>query len=636
LNTFKLTIADQQQISVNIFRVLCYSHDVKSTNDDLQKAANNVFLKICEKIGSLHSQDLGHLGCLGHFIFYLFNAAYSYNQIIENNNIEIFTYSLPGLTKQYADQLTTHVDLGYVGQIVRTFSMRQFQASKNGKCCPTPNLIVIRDAHRCPSSTDDNYILESKKKYDWVHSIYYHVPWHERYLGDTTTFSIHRGPIFYYINARKTDDGDLCIMPLNHWNYTFGRAFKRDNKFIECRQHFTNNGTIKIENNEFGLCYGVDEYCSTYCVYDETSRAHPPVNCVTDQIVDEMYDNSKWIQMFYNWDIGDRNCKEGRAFTLAAAYIFQTYGQQHQTVPIKAVYQFIQDIDTSTESVPQILKIIKEYIPQRNQIHGLISYAHDSRTAEWIHGTMTRNDQDIKYLEKNGEEIATYILGHREITNIKFAEFIDLAPAKLQYDNNCIDVMDVDIAGGDSRLLNQSKQYINDVVVNKFSEYEKNALKSIESKGLLLSYSEAKKLLYTNFKGYFDKLPRDYLDPTDYLDTDRRKENSDAGMHIMGILNHCIKDENNPNPNPKDLFGFGERQVDLSELRAILTRDYKKLKVAAEAAVNAAKGGKPAKTIVYNKKSYTVKQDKSKTSYIICKKVKTFLKDIRGKYRYLA
>lgn len=336
------------------------------------------------------------------------------------NYFEIFLYNLGPSCDAFVEKLDfefnggkyeiyVHGEGGFIGSVTRTFAMRQHAFEYNGITKQPPKLIIIRDAHRCLSTSDDPYIQADVpykvnssqpsplKKYDWVHNIYYWAPWHVR-DSSTSPYVHQRGPIFYYINARR-DVSEPCIMPDEHWAYTFGRIFQimggsslttMAPKLVEQRKSFGQmyrSEDVPSDTYKLGVCYGIDEFLSTYCVYDENNRVKGVAGA--DSRILSIYDNSRWIQMYYNWNVipalnengTDKldmyGTKEGRAFCYAAAELFRQQHQQQDSDDVMDIVLYVSDVFNDLGSVsPDVTK----YIPTLNSLHGHVGYAHSADT----------------------------------------------------------------------------------------------------------------------------------------------------------------------------------------------------------------------------------------------------------------
>jgi len=307
----------------------------------------------------------------------------SFNPKERLNKIEFILYNLSVLdNRKYVNEYNfgnektyVHSDGGFIGSVVRTFPLRQCNFMFYGSEKKRPSFIMLRDAHNCPSASDfDTFIYDDikncKKQYDWVHNIYYNVWWHSRTNTDLGTHGFTRGPIFYYINAREKEPTDMVLMSDSDWGKTFGRLFiinvKRDNQigYVNDGQIFDENYTktnypdirsqggiyyrpADVPENRYklGVNYGIDEFISTFCVYDKDNKA-------VDKKTDSIYTNSRWNQMYFGFDAylfqGFNINNESIIFGILASCYIQKYRakifDESEPIYYKTILEFIQTL----------------------------------------------------------------------------------------------------------------------------------------------------------------------------------------------------------------------------------------------------------------------------------------------------
>lgn len=333
---------------------------------------------------------------LGDAVFIVFMLGYCCTDYTRASRFEVFLYNFYECSNDavvmqtvLVDNVNTtifvHSDYGFIGSVVRAFAFRQQRFTYNEQSVYAPALVIIRDAHRCPSSDVDTLITTRDKKYDWVHNLYYWAPWHAR---ESDSNVIYKGPIFFYINARRTA-GELCIMGDDEWTNTFGRIFKMDgNKVWTPMKDYLQRININLNMNrnekdkdmyKLGVGYGIDEYLSTFCVYNEkgvpfthTSTEYTYLRTITD--------NSRWLHMYYNWEVLDvfdqSMCKEAYAMNLSVALLLMIYGQA--SVPYITAHNMMTSNSPILSS--KLLRRLSEYIPPKENIHSLVGYSHEGRT----------------------------------------------------------------------------------------------------------------------------------------------------------------------------------------------------------------------------------------------------------------
>lgn len=318
---------------------------------------------------------------LGTLMVIAFVYMFDGNDIARRNNIEIMLYNLGALDGKYIKIYNknnfytyVHTDGGFIGSVVRTFPLRQSNFYFNNLQLQRqrPTVVMIRDAHNCPSSSDfdtfikDDFTTANHTQYDWVHNVYYKVWWHSRKPHNSTDVlgaDFTRGPIFYYINAREKSHDDLCIMSNEDWNNTFGKVFRMllsvSNNGYNIEQAFepsyilknypairSNAGTHyrpgdSPEGNALGFNYGIDEFLSTFCVYDIND---------SPQRTNAIFKNSRWKQMFFSFDVfiidNITYQIEGEVFGILSSAYIQQYLNNDPSVSVtfKEIIEYIQTL----------------------------------------------------------------------------------------------------------------------------------------------------------------------------------------------------------------------------------------------------------------------------------------------------
>jgi len=686
-NKIAVTNFDMRKLVDWLYWQSPYTHDNEETEKRFLKAFDDAN-KLAEIVPSTSMQ-------LGDYLFLVLNNAYSRGNAAYFQRFEVILYNLNAYgfaellvpiavpPNNECARLGTHIDGGYIGQLVRTFSLRQKKTiSNNGN---TPSLVLIRDAHRCPSSSDDTHIFDSVARYDWVHNIYYEMSWHNRQN------TLHRGPIFYYINARKLqqDPFDACIMPDSHWKYTFYKAFQLSQEFRNDRNAFA---MLNGKPTRFGLGYGVDEYCSTYCIYDDISQTVKDTNC--GEIVAEFANQSNWIQMFYNWDIfplpfqklHEFITKEQVAMYFASVYLHLYYYNRNiwsMDLPIRSVYEMVtSDEYHIVRSLHPFLNYIKSYIPPRNQIHGLVSYSHElsTRTYNEFRINLTgRTDAGFNAID-NGWQVGqnltiseinqhTYfkttieplILGNgfpthdmatpiiSANTNMKRMaryDFIhDATP--IPFVSNVTNVVVrvdpltmMDLRGGEFPSITVKKLNVNTKTKEKvltkmqsntnFEPFKKQMIDDLAKvKKESITFQDATTIMFKSCDGY--KVPFDFLMQPN-IPEDKRIYESHVATFIQLVLGKCKRIQT---PIHKSAPQFFNTEYKVAEIIKYIEEE---MKLVASFSDNTSTAGGGSSNnisyITYNKKRYSVRLSTSKTKYIVVKKNKVYLKSIKGQYRY--
>lgn len=349
---------------------------LNSENDNIKTYRLVECLNKTKNIIKSFSNNEYRLGTLMVTAFvYMFDG----NDLARRNNIEVMLYNLGALDSKYIkvyiknnSPTYVHTDGGFIGSVVRTFPLRQSKFYFNNIERQRPTFVMIRDAHNCPSSSDfdlfikDTYSTANHTQYDWVHNVYYKVWWHSRKahdITDTNDLRFTRGPIFYYINAREKSREDLCIMSNDEWNNTFGKVFLMflsiSNNIYKLEQDFDPYYKLKNyqvirsnagahyrpgdapEGNSSGFNYGIDEFLSTFCVYDIDDNP---------QRMNLVFKNSRWKQMFFSFDVFLFNNityqNEAEIFgILTSAYIQQHLNNDYTgCVTFKEIIEYIQTL----------------------------------------------------------------------------------------------------------------------------------------------------------------------------------------------------------------------------------------------------------------------------------------------------
>jgi hypothetical protein len=396
------------------------------------------------------------------------------------NRFELFLYNLEGISPDYIQMLNgtikCHTDGGFIGSVVRTFPLRQQNFIFKGVQCLSPHYVIIRDAHNCPSTAKYDthlYTMNGGHSFQWVHNKYYYPWWHTR---SSTQISATRGPIFYYINARKTELNPF-IMSDDEWIYTFGRMFTINNGRIYYPDQFNNLINYRCllgkhyrpadipanTNNTVGHNYGIDEFLSTFLVYDSNYN-NAKATQLCDDMTQQLYQKSGWIQMYFNFDVvpslvSEPNTFEYRAFLFVLSIVLNVGKNIRKTVSILDVLNYVSNIKNqllsrsanfATSSIYQLYSLI----PEKKNILTLFSWGKDANSNMNAH-------LDLSYLIMRGIPIIkSGILTEGDIDRInKIIGKIDVRPSlitELLYNSSGNGSYAIEHFGGSSKQKKKS------------------------------------------------------------------------------------------------------------------------------------------------------------------------------------